>query len=610
MMIDAAIAYRRRGFSVIPIKPKGKKPLVAWESYQNDPASEETIRKWFASWPDANVAVVTGQISDVVVIDLDSEEAKAKIKALVPDYDLSAVPRVRTGRGGYHLFFKYPGVGVQTRAGVLPKTDIRADGGYVVTAPSVHESGKTYAWEVSISSELPKLPVEIFKLISSSANSTGYRERFNTPQALNGVPEGERDSTLFRLACKLRSADVPHDIAQTLLLEAAKNCDPPFSESVALEKVSRAYSRYNPNGNGTRPQSEKQPDFRLQFLSMKELLHLPPDPTRWLWDQTLPAAGASVLVSKPKIGKSTFAANLALAIARGIPFLGRNTQQSPVAYLSLYASLPEMIEAFSPFGPREMDPIFIHAGAAPKEAVAEIMQWVKANEARFIIVDTLQRLFRFQNVNDYSEVSNGLEPLTEAAREQKCHVMFLHHAKKDAGDDLDSAIGSTAIRGLAYSYLHMKRLPNSERRILRSDQRGGENISEMAIGFDRVTGWLEIQGTMEDAEVESVEPGIFEFVEAEGGDVSEKAIKGAMQPVRAMIISKAIRKLFKDGRLERTGKGRKGSPFLYSMAISLDSIPGLGGMGGRGTGIESEKRKKPLRNLKNSIPKRSGKERE
>ena len=191
-------------------------------------------------------------------------------------------------------------------------------------------------------------------------------------------------------------------------------------------------------------------------MSMKELLHLPPDPTRWLWDQTLPAAGASVLVSKPKIGKSTFAANLALAIARGLPFLGRNTQQSPVAYLSLDASLPEMIEAFRPFGPRETDPIFIHAGAAPKEAVADIMQWVKANKARFIIVDIMQRLFRFQNVNDYSEVSNGLEPLTEAAREQNCHVMFLHHAKKDVGDDLDSAIGSTAIRRLAYSYLHLK----------------------------------------------------------------------------------------------------------------------------------------------------------
>ena len=612
MILAAAIAYRQRGFSVAPVEPRGKKPLILWQRYQTERADPSEIQKWFAESPAANVGIVTGAISDVVVADIDTDEARIGLKSIVGDCDLDAVPRSRTGKG-WQLFFKHPGVLIQNRAGIIPGLDVRGDGGYVVAPPSIHPNGKQYKWEVPLTAELPKLPLELFKLISSPTSSTGYRERFNTTQALNGVPEGERDSTLFRLACKLRSADVPQDIAQGLLLEAAKNCEPPFSERIALKKVSRAYSRYNPNGNSAKAQSEKQPEFRLQFLSMKELLHLPPDPTRWLWDQTLPAAGASVLVSKPKIGKSTFAANLALAIARGLPFLGRDTQQSPVAYLSLDASLPEMIEAFSPFGPRETDPIFIHAGAAPKEAVAEIMQWVKANEARFIIVDTMQRLFRFQNVNDYSEVTNAIEPLTEAAREQKCHVMFLHHAKKDAGDDLDSAIGSTAIRGLAYSYLHMKRLPNSERRIIRSDQRGGKNISEMAIGFDRRTGWLEIQGSLEDAEVESVEPGILEFVDAEGGDVSEKAIRGALQPVRTMIISKAIRKLFKDGKIDRAGKGRKGSPFLYSMAISLDSIPGLGGMGGRGSGIESEKPQKILTSLRKfysqEIGKRTGIER-
>jgi hypothetical protein len=31
--------------------------------------------------------------------------------------------------------------------------------------------------------------------------------------------------------------------------------------------------------------------------------------------------------------------------------------------------------------------------------------------------------------------------------------MMLHHAKKESADDLDAAIGSTAIRGLCYTYL-------------------------------------------------------------------------------------------------------------------------------------------------------------
>jgi hypothetical protein len=234
-----------------------------------------------------------------------------------------------------------------------------------------------------------------------------------------------------------------------------------------------------------RDEKHGESEFHLQFFSMKELLSLPPDPARWLWDQVLPAAGVSVLVAKPKVGKSSLAANLTIAVSRGLPFLGRQTQQSPVAYLSLDASLPEILETFQPFGPRETDPIFVHAGSAPREAVLEIMEWVKKNNARFVVVETIQKLFRFENLNDYSEVINTSEPLIEAAREQKIHVAFVHHAKKDAGDDLDSAIGSTAIRGLAYTYLHMKRLPDSERRILRSDQRGGKNIAEVAVGFGK-----------------------------------------------------------------------------------------------------------------------------
>jgi Bifunctional DNA primase/polymerase, N-terminal len=231
--LAAAINYRRRGFSVIPIKAADKRPMVQWEKYQKEPASEETVERWFTSWPDANVAIVTGAISDCVVIDLDSVEAKDKIKSLIPNDDLAAVPRVRTGRGGYHLFFKHPGGTIQTRAGILPKTDVRADGGYVVTSPSIHENGKAYHWENPLSGELPKLPAELFNLISApSNNGNAHRERFDTAGALRGVPEGQRDETIFKLASKLRNADVPRETAESLILESARNCEPPFPERV------------------------------------------------------------------------------------------------------------------------------------------------------------------------------------------------------------------------------------------------------------------------------------------------------------------------------------------------------------------------------------------
>jgi len=286
--LQHALAYRRRGFSVIPIKAKDKRPLISWEPYQVEAAEEATIRHWFESWPTANIGLVTGAISDCIVVDLDSNEATQKLKSLLGNYDLRAVPRSRTGKG-WQLFFKHPGVSIPNRTGVIPNMDIRADGGYVVVPPSIHPNGKEYKWEVPLNGHLPKLPGELFKLIQTPThNEQGYRERFDTARALAGVPEGQRDEAIFKLASKLRNADIPQDIAETLVLESARNCQPPFPERVALEKVGRVYNRYVPTVKPEQP--KQQAEFRPQFMSMKELLALPPDPTRWLWDQTLPAS--------------------------------------------------------------------------------------------------------------------------------------------------------------------------------------------------------------------------------------------------------------------------------------------------------------------------------
>jgi hypothetical protein len=215
----SALGYSKSGLSVVPIQPRDKTPLIPWEQYQRVCATDSEINSWWLKWPEANVGIVTGALSGVVVIDLDTPEAKEKLKELIPGFDFSKVPRSRTGKG-WQLFFHHPAVTIPNRAGIIPGLDVRGDGGYVVAPPSIHPSGKVYKWEVPINGELPRLPVELFKLITSSTphSENGFRERFNTAEALAGVSEGQRDETLFRLACKLRSADVPQDMAITLVV--------------------------------------------------------------------------------------------------------------------------------------------------------------------------------------------------------------------------------------------------------------------------------------------------------------------------------------------------------------------------------------------------------
>lgn len=71
-MVNSALAYGAREWSEIPMQPCGKRPLVAWREYRQRVAGEDEIVRWFRRWPDANVGVVTGRISGIVVVDVDT----------------------------------------------------------------------------------------------------------------------------------------------------------------------------------------------------------------------------------------------------------------------------------------------------------------------------------------------------------------------------------------------------------------------------------------------------------------------------------------------------------------------------------------------------------
>ena|SRR6187399_1912877 len=64
---------------------------------------------------------------------------------------------------------------------------------------------------------------------------------------------------------------------------------------------------------------------KFNFTTLSKLLDEPPEETYFIWDFTLPSGGFSICSAKPKVGKSTLARNLAIAVATGTPFLGRAT---------------------------------------------------------------------------------------------------------------------------------------------------------------------------------------------------------------------------------------------------------------------------------------------
>lgn len=129
-ILQEALTYAGRA-SVIPIG-KDKKPLINWKEYQTRKATEQEIKSWFEKWPEANIGIVTGEISNIAVVDV---EAGGSIEGLPETL------KAKTGNGGWHFYYEYED-GIENAARVRPLTDIRGEGGYVVAPPSVTQYEK------------------------------------------------------------------------------------------------------------------------------------------------------------------------------------------------------------------------------------------------------------------------------------------------------------------------------------------------------------------------------------------------------------------------------------------------------------------------------------
>jgi hypothetical protein len=111
------------------------------------PAEPGQVGEWWRRWPDANVGVVTGWVSGVVVLDVDPRHGGDRgLERLEARWGtLPVTVESRTGGGGSHLWFQAPR-GPVPSAVLAPGVELKAEGGVVVIPPSRHASGRVYAW--------------------------------------------------------------------------------------------------------------------------------------------------------------------------------------------------------------------------------------------------------------------------------------------------------------------------------------------------------------------------------------------------------------------------------------------------------------------------------
>lgn len=187
-LLSKAREYLKIGWNVISVN-QHKKPFEEWTKFQTEFIDEATIKRQLAQYPATGLAVITGVLSGIIVVDV---EAGGSTEGLTPTV-IS-----KTGGNGWHYYYKHPGVPVKNRVRIREKMDIRGDGGFAVLPPSIHESGKQYDWAVSpFDVPLAEVPDWLLKQVSSN------KKPKNLAQIALGVAEGQRNDAAASYIGKL-----------------------------------------------------------------------------------------------------------------------------------------------------------------------------------------------------------------------------------------------------------------------------------------------------------------------------------------------------------------------------------------------------------------------
>jgi len=133
-IIAAVLRYAEQGFPVFPCKPKDKAPLTK-HGYKDATTDADIICHWWKRSPNALIAMPTGPVSGIAVLDLDNKNGKDGFAA-VPDWEQRTPVITRTRSGGAHLYFQAAGAPRCSESEIAPGVDTRGEGGYVIVPPS------------------------------------------------------------------------------------------------------------------------------------------------------------------------------------------------------------------------------------------------------------------------------------------------------------------------------------------------------------------------------------------------------------------------------------------------------------------------------------------
>ena len=471
----------------------GKHPrLVDWQREASK--RESKITRWWQTWPDANIGILTGKPNGFIALDIDPANGGWLAYQDHLSGHLPPTYSPLTGSGGQHIWLKYP-AGIQiTNKNKFPKgLDVRGDGGFVVAAPSITNKGQ-YPWPDPMLVSLDNLadcPPDIIEKYLKVEDSEGefvnagstsdyealskdekkridkyVQEAFNRElDALEDLDETtEWDNETFKISCRILElvkapwSPLTFDEAVRAIWRSVPKPDGAgWTEERVNQKVKSAWERVNshdlvrpfPKANVKESPSTPTPESRLVLVPFSDMES---EPYEWYEKNLMPRRGVVILAGEPGTGKSTLVCYYLAQATNGmwkkggigtcLYLAGTEDSLRDIVKPRLVAANADLSKIFTvEIQEHDEDNETYNRKAVFNRDLLALRKSVREQNVKMIAMDPANTFLGIdEEKNSYSEIRATLEKVIRFAEEEDCLVILIKHFRKNqsSGPKLDA----------------------------------------------------------------------------------------------------------------------------------------------------------------------------
>ena len=473
-MLSIALDLARRGFYVLPLVTRDKRPIYAGgaNAGTRDP---EQIALWWKRNPDANLGIDCGH-SDLIVMDCD--HGLTCYEDFITWRDRNGLPptyAVHSGRKpeyGVQMYFR----GAVTTQGRKTWTldgctgDFKSKGGLVVHPPSIHpDSGEAY----EILCDLPIADCPDFILALPTADG---KDKSAGQITGDGLIEGNRNDEMVSFIGKIRKQISNLGEPECLVICLQRNdryAKGPMPEDEVTEIVSKQYRLYPNVGPdpvvtiGTKTEEKKITDWREHYHTFEEMENAPP--VSFLIEGFLEADAITALAAPVGQRKSLSAANVVHALITREPLFDHfavTQQPERILYLCPEMGIRSFTDRLRRLGLMEYVGKTLFCRTMSAEGTLELDELTGEElTGAVVIIDTAVRYLKGdENSSEHMRVFAG--SIFRLMRDGAVAVLLLHHSAKGTKESneltLENAMRGSGELGAFVASCWATRLQNPE----------------------------------------------------------------------------------------------------------------------------------------------------